>query len=94
MAHYGAKEATSLTGGEKRVTSLGFQVSDFQTPITAVWRIADKSNLAQFGPRLEDKNIENLQTKKPAQMVLNGGTYVIEAEFMTSDTEGFGVATM
>ena len=44
MGHYGAKETTFMAGKEKTVMGLGFQVSDVQKPLAAVWRIAEKGN--------------------------------------------------
>ncbi len=90
MGHYGAKEATFLTGKKKTVMSLGFQVSDVQKSLAAVWRIAEKGDLVQFGPRPEDNYVENLQTKRRVQMVRKGGSCAAEAKFVTSDKEGFG----
>ena len=88
MGHYGAKEATFKTQKEKTIMSLGFQVSDVQKPLAAVWRIAEKGNLVQFGPRPEDNFIRNIQTNQQVQMVRRGGSYVIEADFVT-DGQGF-----
>ena len=59
-----------------------------------VWRIAEKGNVMQFGPRTEDNFIKNLQTNKKVQLVRKGGSYVIEAEFVTSDTGFPGQASM
>ena len=54
MGHYGAKEAMFMTGEKKdKVMKLGFQISDVQKPLAAVWRIAEKGNLVQFGPKAE-----------------------------------------
>ena len=64
MGHYGAKETTFTAGKEKIVVGLGFQVSDVQKPLAAVWRIAEKGNVVQFGPRPEDNFIKNLHTNK------------------------------
>ncbi len=41
---------------------LDFQVSDVQKPLAAVWRIAEKGNIVQFGPRVEDNFIKNTVT--------------------------------
>ena len=49
--------------------SLGFQVSDVQKPLAAVWRIADKGNLVQFGPNPEDNFIQNVTTKRKIPMI-------------------------
>ena len=59
--------------------SLGFQVSDVQKPLAAVWRIAEKGNIVQFGPREEDNFVQNVKTGKKIHMVRKGRSYVIEA---------------
>ena len=41
--HYGEKEAKFTTGGRGPVMSLGFQVSDVQKPLAAVWRVRPES---------------------------------------------------
>ena len=82
-----------MAGEDKTIMSLGFQVSDVQKPLAAVWRIAEKGNVVQFGPRAEDNFIQNVQTKKKVQMVRKGGSYVIEADFVASDV-GFGRQAM
>ena len=86
MGHYGAKDATFVTGNDKTIMSLGFQVSDVQKPLAAVWRIAEKGNIIQFGPRAEDNFIKNIQTDKKVSMVRKGGSYVIEADFVMQDS--------
>ena len=70
MNHYGEKEAKFTTGGRGPV--MGFQVSDVQKPLAAVWRIADKGNLVQFGPNPEDNFIQNVITKRKIPMIKNG----------------------
>ena len=61
MGHYGAEEAMFMTGKDKTVMGLGFHVSDVQKPLATVWRIAEKGNVVQFGPRPEDNFIKNLK---------------------------------
>ena len=61
---------------------LGVQVSDVQKPLAAVWRIAERGNLVQFGPRAEDNFVMNKETQKKIMMVRKNGSYVIEAEFV------------
>ena len=85
MNHYGEKEAKFTTGGRGPVMSLGFQVSDVQKPLAAVWRIADKGNLVQFGPNPEDNFIQNVTTKRKIPMIKKGGSYVIEADFVAEE---------
>ncbi len=60
--------------------SLGFQVSDGQKHVADVWRIAEKGNLVQFGPRAEDNFVKNVETGKMILMVRRAGSYVIQAD--------------
>ena len=82
MGHYGEKTAMFKAKGQLDIMSLGFQVSDVQKPLAAVWRIAERGNLIQFGPRAEDNFIVNKETQKKIMMVRRNGSYVIEAEFV------------
>ena len=51
--------------------------------MAAVWRIAEKGNLVQLGPRDEDNFIRNFETGKRSQMVRKAGSYVIEVDYVT-----------
>ena len=82
MGHYGEKTAIFKTKGQKDIMSMGFQVSDVQKPLAAVWRIAERGNLIQFGPQDEDNFIANKETRKKIMMVRCNGSYIIEAEFV------------
>ena len=73
--------------------SLGFQVSDVQKPLAAVWRIADKGNLVHFGPKAEDNYIQNVVTQRKIPMVRRGGSYVVEADFVAEEPD-FGRQVM
>jgi hypothetical protein len=74
--------------GEKKdkVMKLGFQISDVQKPLAAVWRIAEKGNLVKFGPKAEDNFIMNVKTKEIVPMTRKGGSYVLDAEFLIKET--------
>jgi hypothetical protein len=85
MGHYGEKTATFRAGDAAAVMSLGFQVSDVQKPLAAVWRIAEKGNLVQFGPRKEDNYIQNVATGKRIQMIRKAGSYVVEAAYVAKE---------
>ena len=85
MNHYGEKEAKFTTGGRGPEMSLGFHVSDVQKPLAAIWRIEDKGNLVQFGPNSEDNFIQNVTTKRKIPMIKNGGSYVIEDDFVAEE---------
>ena len=86
MGHYGAKEVMFKTGAQKdKLMSLGFQMSDVQKPLAAVWRIAEKGNIVQFGPKKEDSYIQNVNTMQKLPMTRKGGSYVLDAEFMIEE---------
>ena len=86
MGHYGAKETMFMTGENKdKLMKLGFQVSDVQKPLAAVWRIAEKGNIVQFGPKAEDNFIMNVKTKQTVPMTRKGGSYVLNAEFLIEE---------
>ena len=85
MGHYGEKTATFWAGGAESVLSLGFQVSDVQKPLAAVWRIAEKGNVVQFGPRDEENFIRNVESGKVINMVRKAGSYVIEVDYVAQE---------
>ena len=89
MGHYGAKETTFIAGEEqdKKMMTLGFQVSDAQKSLAALWRIAEKGNIVQFGPEAKDNFIQNVRTKQKVPMVRKGGSYVLEAEFLIDEAK-------
>ena len=88
MGHYGEKTATFRAGSQEAVLSLGFQVSDVQKPLAAVWRIAEKGNIVQFGPEEKDNFIQSVATGKKISMVRKAGSYVIEANYV-KESPGF-----
>jgi hypothetical protein len=87
MGHYGERVANFMTVGESAIMSLTFQVSDVQKPLAAVRRISEKGNRVVFGP--EGNYIENMKTGKKIQMVKKGGSYVVPAELLLKEAEGF-----
>ena len=60
-------------------------MSDVQKPLAAVWRIAEKGNIMQFGPRDEDNFIKNVESGKKIHMVRKAGSYVIEADYVAQE---------
>ncbi len=82
MGHYGEKTAKFRAKGQLGIMSLGFQVSDVQKQLAAVWQIAERGSLIQLGPRAEDNFIMNRETQKKIMMVRRNGSYVTEAEFV------------
>ena len=65
-----------------------FQASGAQKPLAAVWRIADKGNRVCCGPGPEDNYVQNIASGEKIEMVRRGGSYIIKADFVTS--QGFG----
>ena len=88
IEHYGAKNVTFKpkgAGDKDRVMGLEFQASGVKKPLAAVWRIAEKGNIVQFGPRPDDNFIQNIETEEKIMMKKRGGSYVMEVEFMKKD---------
>ena len=50
--------------------------------------------MVQFGPHPEDSVIKNLHSNRKVQMVRKGGSYVIEAEFVTNEKDFTRQASM
>ena len=47
-----------------------------------MWRIAEKGNVVQFGPREADNFIMNVESKEKVLLRRKGGSYVLDAEFV------------
>ena len=84
MKHFGARTVTfkAEDGNEGKVMGLEFQVSEVKKPLAAVWRIAEKGNIVQFGPRDEDCFIKNSRTGERVGLRRKGGSYVMAVEFL------------
>ena len=88
MEHYGAKHVVFKAGEQNdRLMSLGFQVSEVQKPLAAVWRIAEKGNIVQFGPKPEHNFIQSVSTGDRLPMIKRGGSYVLNAEFVIDESK-------
>ena len=83
MRHYGSRLAsfTAKDGQEDRMMGLDFQVSDVRKPLAAVWRIAEKGNIVQFGPTDADCFIQNIRSKEKVGLRRKGGSYVMAVDF-------------
>ena len=66
---------------------LEFQVSDVTRPLAALWRIAEKGNIIQFGPGREDNFIQNVSSGQRVKLERNGGSYVMPVELMWRERE-------
>jgi len=90
MGHFGSKEVKFRTKpgeGPDIVMSMGFEVSEVQKPLAAVWRIAEKGNLVQFGPGKDDNFIKNAVTGEKIMMKRKGKSYVLDVEFVVDKEE-------
>ena len=58
------------------------QVTEVRKPLAAVWRLAEKGNIVQFGPEEHHNYILNLKTKQKIMMHRKGGSYVLKVEFV------------
>ena len=76
MNHYGARAVTFTAKDANPDTMMGleFQVSDVKKPLVAVWRIAEKGNIVQFGPTEEQCFIQNIRTKEKVGLRRKGGS--------------------
>ena len=82
MEHYGEKRVTFMTNDQDKVIGMDFQVSDVKRPLAAVWRIAEKGNLVQFGPRREDNFIQNIEAGRKVSIEKKDGSFVVKANFV------------
>ena len=82
MEHYGEKRVTFVTNDQDKVIGMDFQVSDVKRPLAAVWRIAEKGNLVQFGPRREDNFIQNIDSGERTEIRRKGRSYVLDVELV------------
>ena len=84
IEHYGSRKVVFEPRGVNEVRGkmgMEFQVSDVRKPLAAVWRIAEKGNVVQFGPREGDNYIQNIGTGEKIWLKRKGGSYVMEVGF-------------
>ncbi len=82
MKHYGSKRVQLKTEAKKPIAELNFQVTDVRKPLAAVWRLAEKNHLVQFGPEDEDCFIKHKGTGDKIYMQRNRRSYVLQVEFV------------
>ena len=87
MRHYGSRLAnfTARDGDKERLMGLEFQVSDVRKPLAAVWRIAEKGNIVQFGPTDADCFIRNIRSQEKVGLRRKGGSYAMSVDFAEKD---------
>ena len=64
------------------MAGMNFEVADVCKPLAAVWRLAEKNHLVQFGPAPEDCFIKNKETGNKIFMKQKKGSYVLQVEFV------------
>ena len=67
--YYGGVRKDVFIGSvDKGYMEMGFEVCDVRRALAAVSRITSKGNRVSFGPDEDDKNIQNVKTKKKLKM--------------------------
>ena len=82
MKHLGEKEVTFMDSCSGEMLGMTFQVTEVRKPLAAVWRLAEKGNLIQFGPSEAQCFVYNVATGKKIQLYKKGGSYVMKVQFM------------
>ena len=80
--HYGAKVINFTTGSQDDVMGMKFQVCDVQRPLAAVWRMVERGNIVQFGPKAEDNYIYNPERNDKIALRRKGRSFVLDAEMV------------
>ena len=68
MLHQGEKEVTSRDQESGEVLGMTFQVTQVRKPLAAVWRLAEKGNVIQFGQEESQCFVHNLKTGRKMQL--------------------------
>ena len=84
IAHYGRRDVIFEVEGENEDErmGMGFQASDVRKPLAAVYRIVEKGNKVQFGPKPEHNFIMNEKTGKKVYMRRKNRSYVLDVHFV------------
>ena len=80
MDHYGEKRVDFVTGDHDDVKRMHFQVTDVKRPLAAVHRIAERGHIIQFGPRVGDNFIKNVETGQKIAIRKKGRSYVMDVD--------------
>ena len=85
MEHYGEKEIFIKYGGgeERDPVGLRFQVTDVRKPLLAVRRLVEKGNKVVLAGGENESYIMNEATGVKIPIKKKGGSFVIEAHFVT-----------
>ena len=73
MKHFGEKEVTFMDPGSRSVLGMTFRVTEVRKPLAAVWRLAEKGNLIQFGPLEAQCFVHHVATGKRIPLHKKGG---------------------
>jgi hypothetical protein len=82
MKHLGEKEVTFRDPQANAVMAMTFQVTEVRKVFAAVWRLAEKGNIVQFGPEDHHNFIKNIATGKKIPLHKKGKSYVMKVEFV------------
>ncbi len=89
MGRYDEKTATFRTGRSEAVVSLGFQVSEAQEPLAAVWRTAGQGDSVQLG-----RGMMITFSRASIRRGRGWGSCVITADYVVQEPVFAGQATM
>ena len=67
MKHFGEKDVTFKDQETSAVLGMTFQVTEVRKVLAAVWRLAEKGNIVQFGPEPHHNYILNFATKRKSK---------------------------
>ena len=82
IAHYGSRRVAFKPRDGNKCIGLDFEVTDVKKPLVAVFRICEKGNLVQFGPKDEDNFVKNIKTQEKIMMKKEGNSYVMEVDML------------
>ena len=82
MQHVGEKDVTFKDKESGDVLGTTFQVTEVRKPLAAVWRLAEKGNVIQFGQEESQCFVRNLKTGRDFQLHKRGRSYVLLVEYV------------
>ena len=82
MKHFGEKAVTFMDPGSRSILGMTFQVTEVRKPLAAVWRLAEKGNLIQFGPLDAQCFVHHVATGRRIPLHKKGGSYVLKVSFV------------
>jgi hypothetical protein len=82
MKHYGEKHIAFKYAGAKGQVGQKFQVTGVKKPLLAVRRLVEKGNAVMLSNVEGESYVYNKESKLKIPIVKQGGSFVIEAEFV------------